>query len=59
MPIASVRVRMRMPSFPAIGDALTAACRGEGKGILIHRLTDAAGMPLASRTTPANGPDRA
>jgi IS5 family transposase len=31
----------------------------KGKGILIHSLTDAAGMPLASRTTPANGSERA
>jgi Transposase DDE domain len=32
---------------------------GKGKGILIHTLTDAAGMPLANRTTPANGDERA
>jgi IS5 family transposase len=32
---------------------------GKGKGILIHTLTDAAGMPLAHRTTPANGNERA
>jgi Transposase DDE domain len=32
---------------------------GKGKGILIHTLTDAAGMPLANRTTPANGNERA
>jgi hypothetical protein len=31
----------------------------EGKGILIHSLTDAAGMPLANRTTPASGNERA
>jgi len=31
----------------------------KGKGLLIHRLTDAAGMPLATRTTPANGDERA
>jgi Transposase DDE domain len=31
----------------------------EGKGILIHSLTDAAGMPLANRTTAANGHERA
>jgi transposase len=31
----------------------------KGKGILIHSLTDAAGMPLAARTTPANGDERA
>jgi transposase len=32
---------------------------GKGKGILIHTLTEAAGMPLANRTTPANGNERA
>jgi transposase len=32
---------------------------GKGKGILIHSLTDAAGMPLANRITPANGDERA
>jgi len=32
---------------------------GKGTGTLIHRLTDAAGMPLAHRTTPANGHERA
>jgi IS5 family transposase len=31
----------------------------KGKGILMHSLTDAAGMPLATRTTPANGDERA
>lgn len=31
----------------------------KGKGILIHSLTDAAGMPLANHTTPANGNERA
>jgi transposase len=31
----------------------------KGKGILIHSLTDAAGMPLATCTTPANGDERA
>jgi transposase len=30
----------------------------KGKGILIHSLTDAAGMPLVARTTPANGDER-
>lgn len=32
---------------------------GKGKGVLIHSLTDAAGMPLANHTTPANGDERA
>jgi hypothetical protein len=31
----------------------------KGQGILIHRLTDAAGMPLSTRTTPASGDERA
>jgi IS5 family transposase len=31
----------------------------KGKGILIHSLTDAAGMPLSTCTTPANGDERA
>jgi transposase len=31
----------------------------KGQGILVHSLTDAAGMPLAARTTPANGDERA
>lgn len=30
----------------------------QGKGILIHTLTEANGMPLANRTTPANGDER-
>ena len=30
----------------------------KGKGILIHTLTDGNGMPLANRTTPANGSER-
>ncbi len=31
----------------------------KGKGILIHSLTDAAGMPLSTRTPPANGEEQA
>jgi IS5 family transposase len=31
----------------------------KGKGILIHSLTDGAGMPLSTCTTPANGDERA
>jgi transposase len=31
----------------------------KGKGILIHSLTDAAGMPLSTGTTPAHGDERA
>ena len=30
----------------------------KGKGILIHTLTEASGLPLANRTTPANGSER-
>ena len=30
----------------------------KGKGILIHTLTEASGMPIANRTTPANGSER-
>ena len=30
----------------------------KGKGVLIHTLTDANGMPLANLTTPANGDER-
>ena len=32
---------------------------GKGKGMLIHSLTKGNGMPLANRTTPANGDERA
>ena len=32
---------------------------GKGKGIRIHSLTEAAGMPLATYTTPADGDERA
>jgi len=32
---------------------------GKGKGILIHTLTEANRIPLANRTTPANGDERA
>ena len=32
---------------------------GKGKGILIHRLTEGRGMPLANCVTPANGDERA
>ena len=35
------------------GDAV--AYDGKGKVILIHTLTQASGMPLSNRTTPANG----
>jgi len=32
---------------------------GKGKGILIHTLTEANRIPLANRTTPAKGDERA
>ena len=32
---------------------------GKGKGVLLHSLTAGDGMPLAHRTTPANGDERA
>ena len=47
------------PFPPGTGGGEGVARGGKGKGILIHSLTDAAGMPLANRTTPANGNERA
>ena len=44
---------------PGKGGGEGVAHGGKGKGVLIHSLTDAAGMPLANRTTPANGNERA
>src|SRR5262245_47095775 len=44
---------------PGTGGGEGVARGGKGKGVLIHRLTDAAGMPLAHPTTPANGHERA
>jgi transposase len=44
---------------PGKGGGEGVARGGKGKGVLIHSLTDAAGMPLANRTTPANGDERA
>ena len=44
---------------PGKGGGEGVAHGGKGKGILIHRLTDGHGMPLANRTTPANGDERA
>jgi Transposase DDE domain len=44
---------------PGKGGGDGVARGGKGKGILIHSLTGAAGMPLANRTTPANGNERA
>ncbi|HEX9868583.1 MAG TPA: transposase [Candidatus Tectomicrobia bacterium] len=44
---------------PGTGGGEGVAYGRNGQGILIHSLTDAAGMPLANRTTPANGHERA
>jgi hypothetical protein len=47
------------PFPPGKGGGEDVAYGRKGKGILIHSLTDAAGMPLANRTTAANGHERA
>jgi transposase len=44
---------------PGKGGGEGVAHGGKGKGILIHSLTEGRGMPLANRTTPANGDERA
>jgi hypothetical protein len=44
---------------PGKGGGEGVAYGRKGKGILIHRLTDATGMPLSTRTTPAKGDERA
>src|SRR5919197_1759815 len=44
---------------PGKGGGEGVARGGTGKGILIHTLTDGGGMPLANRTTPAKGDERA
>jgi IS5 family transposase len=44
---------------PGKGGGEGVAYGRKGKGILIHSLTDATGMPLSTRTTPANGDERA
>lgn len=44
---------------PGKGGGEGVARGGKGKGILIHSLTEGAGMPLATCTTPANGDERA
>jgi IS5 family transposase len=48
---------LRFP--PGKGGGEGVAYGRKGKGILIHSLTDGAGMPLSSCTTPANGDERA
>jgi IS5 family transposase len=44
---------------PGKGGGEGVAHGGQGKGVLIHGLTAGDGMPLAHRTTPANGDERA
>jgi hypothetical protein len=44
---------------PGTGGGKGVAHGREDKGILIHSLTDGAGMPLPMCTTPANGDERA
>src|ERR671933_2752645 len=44
---------------PGKGGGAGVARGGKGKGNLIHSLTEGGGMPLANRTTPANGDERA
>jgi IS5 family transposase len=44
---------------PGTGGGEGAAYGRKGKGILIHSLTDATGMPLSTCTTPAKGDERA
>jgi hypothetical protein len=44
---------------PTLASSQSLARGGKGQGVLLHSLTDAAGMPLAHRTTPAHGNERA
>ena len=44
---------------PEKGGGAGVAHGGKGKGILIHRLTEGRGMPLANRVTLAKGDERA
>src|SRR6266568_8736636 len=44
---------------PGKGGGEGVAHGGKGKSILIHSLTEAQGMPLANRITPANEDERA
>jgi IS5 family transposase len=44
-----------VPFSPGKGGGEGVARGGKGKGILLHSLTEGAGMPLATCTTPANG----
>jgi hypothetical protein len=47
------------PVPPGTGGGEGVASGRQGQGILIHSLTDAAGMPVSACTTPANGDERA
>ena len=47
------------PFPPGTGGGEGVAYGHKGKGLRIHRLTDGAGMPLSTRTTPAQGDERA
>jgi hypothetical protein len=44
---------------PGTGGGEGLASGRKGTGLLLHTLTGATGMPLATRTTPANGEARA
>jgi hypothetical protein len=44
---------------PGKGGGAGVAHGRKGEGVLIHSLTEGRGMPLANRTTPANGDERA
>jgi IS5 family transposase len=48
-----------VPFPPGKGGGEGVAYGRTGQGILIHSLTDAAGMPLSACTTPAHGDERA
>jgi IS5 family transposase len=48
-----------VPFPPGKGGGEGVAYGRKGKGILIHSLTEASGMPLSACTTPANGDERA
>jgi hypothetical protein len=47
------------PFPPGTGGGAGVAYGRKGQGILLHRLTDAAGRPWSTRTTPATGNERA
>jgi Transposase DDE domain len=44
---------------PGKGGGEGVAHGGKGQGLLLHSLTEGRGMPLANRTTPATGDERA